>query len=30
MSRAARHLAEAKFRLAPAVERYEAVYRRVL
>ena len=30
MSRAARHLAETKFRLAPAVERYEAVYRRVL
>jgi glycosyltransferase involved in cell wall biosynthesis len=30
MSRAARHLAETRFRLAPAVERYEAVYRRVL
>jgi N-acetyl-alpha-D-glucosaminyl L-malate synthase BshA len=30
MSYAARHLAETKFRLDPAVDRYEAVYRRVL
>jgi glycosyltransferase involved in cell wall biosynthesis len=30
MARAARHLAETRFRLGPAVERYEAVYRRVL
>jgi N-acetyl-alpha-D-glucosaminyl L-malate synthase BshA len=30
MSHAARHLAETQFRLAPAVDRYEAVYRRVL
>jgi N-acetyl-alpha-D-glucosaminyl L-malate synthase BshA len=30
MSCAARHLAETQFRLAPAVDRYEAVYRRVL
>ena len=30
MSHAARHLAETQFRLTPAVDRYEAVYRRVL
>jgi N-acetyl-alpha-D-glucosaminyl L-malate synthase BshA len=30
MSRAARRLAETQFRLAPAVDRYEAAYRRVL
>lgn len=30
MSHAARHLAETQFRLAPAVDRYEAAYRRVL
>jgi N-acetyl-alpha-D-glucosaminyl L-malate synthase BshA len=30
MSHAARHLAETQFRLAPAVDRYEATYRRVL
>ena len=30
MSRAARHRAETQFRLAPAVDSYEAVYRRVL
>ena len=30
MARAARHLAATQFRLAPAVDHYEAVYRRVL
>jgi N-acetyl-alpha-D-glucosaminyl L-malate synthase BshA len=30
MSHAARHLAETQFRLSPAVDRYEAAYRRVL
>jgi L-malate glycosyltransferase len=30
MSLAARHLAETQFRLSPAVDRYEATYRRVL
>ena len=30
LSREARHVAETRFRLAPAVDRYEAVYRRVL
>ena len=30
LSRAARHLAETRFRLTPAVERYESVYGRVL
>jgi glycosyltransferase involved in cell wall biosynthesis len=30
MSHAARQLAETQFRLAPAVDRYEAAYRRVL
>ncbi len=30
MARAARHLAQTQFRLAPAVDSYEAVYRRVL
>jgi N-acetyl-alpha-D-glucosaminyl L-malate synthase BshA len=30
MSHAARHLAETQFRLSPAVDRYEAAYRRVI
>ena len=30
MSHSARHLAESQFRLTPAVDRYEAIYRRVL